>query len=252
MFSIEFLDQIRSYELSFYKSFLSSGSKVLEIGGGTGIQAKQLSDLGFKVSSVDIAGSNYADNRVFPIIDYDGKNLPFEAASFNIIFSSNALEHIKDIDNLHDEFRRVLIKNGYSVHIMPSSTWRLWTIIAHYIELLQRIVSYMPKLLPLEISIHELIRIAYQVIEILRTIKYYFIPPRHGEFGNCITELYTFSRSYWSKHFKNNNYVLVDVVPMRLFYTGHMIMGKMLSLKNREKLSLILGSSCILYRVKNK
>ena len=249
MFSIEFLNKIRSHELSFYKPFLPAGSKVLEIGGGTGVQAKQLSEIGLEVTSVDIADSNYAEDRVFPIVNYDGKHLPFDSHSYDIVFSSNVLEHIRDLDELHNEIKRVLKKDGISIHAMPSATWRFWTNVAHYVDLLQRITKLSLGLFPSTVSLNELRRIKGKAKEIIGTIIYFSYPPTHGEYGNCITEIYTFSRNSWVKHFKSNNYQSIEVYPMRLFYTGHMILGEMLSLKTRELLSRFLGSACILYKV---
>jgi len=256
MFSLDFLKQIRSHELDFYKPFLPAGARLLEIGGGTGEQARQLSESGLEVISVDLRDSNYSDKRVFPIVEYDGKKLPFASNSFDVIFSSNALEHIKEIDSFHKELDRVLKVGGFSIHAMPSSTWRLWTNITYYIYLLQRLYAIKIGKMPAGITDkkirakHRILTVLNPSLELLRTSKQlFYVPQRHGERGNCLTELYTFSRFYWKRHFRKNNYTSIDAIPMKLFYTGHMVMGNKLSLRAREVLAKFLGSSCILYKI---
>jgi len=77
-------------------------------------------------------------------------------------------------------------------------------------------------------------------------------PNRHGEFGNVFTELWTFSRFAWKKHFKQNDYKVISVKPMKLFYTGYMHFGSRWSIKFRHFISNFLGSACVIYIVKNK
>ena len=54
MFSIEFLHQIRRHELAFVERHLPTRVRILEIGGGTGFQAKLLSEHGYDVASIDV------------------------------------------------------------------------------------------------------------------------------------------------------------------------------------------------------
>jgi hypothetical protein len=49
---------------------------------------------GFKITALEIADSNYASNRQFPIIDYDGKQIPLSDASADIVFFPDVLEHV--------------------------------------------------------------------------------------------------------------------------------------------------------------
>src|SRR5436309_261412 len=97
MFSIEFLHTIREHEIEMISKHFAPGARILEIGGGTGYQAKLLADRGFKVATIDVGTSNYKDERVFPVTEYDGKVFPFPDATFDVVFSSNVLEHIADL-----------------------------------------------------------------------------------------------------------------------------------------------------------
>jgi len=75
-------------------------------------------------------------------------------------------------------------------------------------------------------------------------------PPRHGETGNAFTEIVTFGRFWWLRHFRRNGYEILSVEPMGLFYTGYMLRGANWPLPARERCSRWLGSSCILYKLR--
>jgi 2-polyprenyl-3-methyl-5-hydroxy-6-metoxy-1,4-benzoquinol methylase len=66
----------------------------LEFGAGTGKQALELQRRGFRVTAIEMLTSNYAEHRVFPILDYDGATIPLADASVDVVYSSNVLEHI--------------------------------------------------------------------------------------------------------------------------------------------------------------
>ncbi len=250
MFSIDFLHILRKYELDYVEKFFFKGAKILEIGGGTGIQAKELSLRGYILTSVDLQSSNYSSEIVFPIVFYDGLNLPFADSSFDIIYSSNVLEHILELEILYKELDRVLKPQGYSIHLMPSGSWRFWSNITNYVEYAQHCANLTPKLFPKNISLDEFKKIVSTFIQILRHSVNYAIPTRHGEKGNCIFEIWTFSRLSWLKHFKKNDFDVEIAQPMKLFYTGYMIFGKKLSMSKRQFISNFFGSSCVLYKIK--
>lgn len=253
MFSTKFLNKLRSYELAFYEPYFDKDSKILEIGGGTGIQAKCLTEHGYNITSVDVHDSNYASERVFPVIDYDGIKLPFLDKSFDIIFSSNTLEHISNIVDVHVEFKRVLKNEGYCIHVMPTGVWRLWTSVANYVELGQRLTDVLCETFPRSIKIDQLILLPVSCLrKSINLIRCYAIPPCHGTIGNAFTEIYTFCRRHWIKHFIDNGYNVLEARPMGLFYTGHMIFGASWSLNSRRIFSKLLGSATVLYKVEPK
>src|SRR5438105_12903604 len=101
MFSYEHLDALRAAEIERVVPFFPAGARVLEIGAGTGKQALELQRRGFEVSAIELADSNYAAHRVFPIKDYDGRSIPLPDASVDVVFSSNVLEHVPDLSRMH-------------------------------------------------------------------------------------------------------------------------------------------------------
>ena len=247
MFSTEFLHVVREYEINKITRCFHKDAHILEIGGGTGYQAKQLADRGFKIVSIDIATSNYSGARIYPVVDYDGRRFPFKDSAFDIVFSSNALEHILDLDQVYRESRRVLKPEGYWVHVMPSAVWRFWTSVAHYVELLQRWGRVFPGLCPTSRS--EFSRVPSSVLEMIKLARQYATPPRHGEEGTVVTELWRFSRPHWIMHFRRRGFTVASAEPIGLFYTGHMILGKRWSLESRERMARLLGSACVIYKI---
>ena len=125
MFSIEHLNVLRAAEIDKIVTHLRPpGARLLEIGAGTGRQAQALVERGFSVEAIEILESNYSGDRLFPITNYDGRHIPFPNQSFDIVFSSNVLEHVPDLVQMHSEIRRVLRSGGYAVHVLPTHAWR--------------------------------------------------------------------------------------------------------------------------------
>ena len=250
MFSIEFLNEVRNYEIGKIAEHFPLGATMLEIGGGTGYQAKQLADRGFSVSSIDVSNSNYRDNQVFPVQTYDGKRFPFKDNTFDLVFSSNVLEHVLDLDQLHQETQRVLKPNGYCVHVIPTSVWRFWTSFTNYVELVQRLGLLLPALIPESINPREVLRPLRVAKRAWELVRYYAVPPRHGEIGNVVSELWTFSARHWLRHFTAHQFEILGQEPLGLFYTGHMVLGARWSIPSRQRTARLLGSSCVLFKLR--
>jgi len=188
---------------------------VLDFGFGDGFQAHFLKKKNFNISAIDIKKKKDIEEKDINFLIYDGQKIPFENNTFNIIFSSNVLEHLNNLDDIQKEFFRVLDDDGICIHILPSSSWRFWTIITS-------IVKY-----------------------------WYFDPRPHGEITNSsFMELIYFSRNFWKKNFKKNNFKILKIFSNKLFYTGNNLFGLKINLKSRIFLSKFLGSSCNVFVIK--
>lgn len=214
--SLAHLEALRAHELAVILSLLPSKGKILEIGAGTGWQAKTLEEHGYEVSAIDLNSSNYKEARIWPVTEYDGKNIPFEDNSFDIVFSSNTLEHIPHVFEFQKEIQRVLKSDGLALHVLPSSSWRFWTNITEF-------------------------------------FKIWAISKSHGEHApNSFKEIFYFSRRWWSKLFYETGWNIVAKKSNRLFYSGSFIMDSRLSISTRRKLRYILGSSCNIFILRKR
>jgi SAM-dependent methyltransferase len=180
--------------------------------------------MGFDVVAIDLASSEYAGDRIFPVVDYDGRHIPLADGSVDAIFSSNVLEHIEDLSTILGEFRRVLKPGGLGVHAMPTPQWRFWTFIAGPPTAL----------------------IALSKLK-LKAALAALLPLGHGTSKEGISELWTFSPKRWCKTFRQNGMEVVEDRPIGIFYTGHFLFGEQLSFERRRRMSRKLGSGAHIY-----
>jgi SAM-dependent methyltransferase len=139
------LERIRKAELESLKSHFPRGSLVLELGGGSGYQAAILFSWGSQVHSIDVATrpdprSQQYGGQYYTVSTYDGQNIPVTDSSFDIVYSSHVLYHAVDTDSMLAEIRRVLRPGGTAIHVLPSASWRLWTTLAHYPNLVRKLL----------------------------------------------------------------------------------------------------------------
>ena len=248
--SLDHLDVIRGAELEKIATLFPAGARVLEIGAGTGKQALELQRRGFEVTAIEIADSNYAAHRVFPIKDYDGRTIPLADASVDVVFSSNVLEHVADLSRMHTEIRRVLATGGTCIHVLPTHTWRFWTTLTSYLEAISFFVSSVPQLVPRSAPrTTEMRRLGAVWYQTSRHTVGLCLPRRHGARGNVISELWLFHPRWWRRNFKDNGFAVVADGPVGLFYTGEVLLGLRLGLAKRKRLARVLGSSCHFFKL---
>jgi SAM-dependent methyltransferase len=232
------VDHVRLHELQVLVTMFPPQGNVLEIGAGSGFQARELSKLGHAVSAIDLLGS-HAGPRFFEVQSYDGTHIPFPSQTFDVVFSSNVLEHVRDLDALLLEVKRVLKPGGYCVHAMPTPTWS----IGNYLSGLADIFVVIAAVLRGRLAHQSFRKVAGLIWARLR-------PWRHGEHGNALTELWLFSSTRWQQVFRRNGYKVLGVRSLGFYYTGWSLLGAHLSMRARERVAAIVGSSCAAYVVK--
>ena len=243
---MNFEKEIRIHELSVVTDYLPRHGTMLEVGAGAGWQSEVLAQLGYRVVALDVATSRYRSIQSIPVFLYDGSRMPFRPHSFDCFYSSNVLEHVRDLETFQQEALRVTKPDGVAVHLMPTAAWRFWTILTHYVFILRKVCSF------------ALLRLrgrpgAEERSDSLlgnnrgNKISRALLPERHGEEGNLITEIYYFSRFRWRRRLSGAGWQVVEIIPTRLFYTGHLVFGYRVPLRIRNLLSYLLGSSCLVY-----
>jgi SAM-dependent methyltransferase len=239
------LESVRRFEVEKARPWLQSGMRVLEIGGGDGLQASVIASWGCQVNAIDIAGRPKVPKTWFPVQDYDGVHLPYPDLTFDAVFSSNVLEHVREVPVLLKEIHRVLKPKGCAIHILPGTAWRAWTILTHYLETLFRLIGIRKAGDDFE---HAGIPVPTSSSQAgwLQKVKNRLIPPPHGEYALAVQELYTFSARRWLTLFKDQGFRVIDRKPIGLFYTGHMLFPG-LHLGLRQTLARFAGSACSLF-----
>lgn len=98
----------------------------LEIGCGDGTQSIMLMRICDDLISTDIDSRDISPERLakldFKAVSAD--DLPFPDNHFDLIFSSNVLEHVESIDKAIEEMSRVLKDDGIMIHVLPNATWK--------------------------------------------------------------------------------------------------------------------------------
>jgi SAM-dependent methyltransferase len=140
------LERIRSAELQPLRSHFPAGSSVLELGGGSGFQASILCSWGCHVHSIDVATrpdplSQRYGRQYFAVATYDGHNIPFADSSLDVVYSSHMLYHAVELEAMLAEIKRVLRPGGVAIHVLPSASWRFWTTLAHYPNLVRKLLT---------------------------------------------------------------------------------------------------------------
>jgi SAM-dependent methyltransferase len=104
-------------------------ARLLELGAGTGGLCTALAIAGYDVAGVEpddhgvdasrLRARRYPGARV-RIEKGLAEALPFEDASFDVVLSSQVLEHIPDVESAARECFRVLAPGGLTIHFMPN------------------------------------------------------------------------------------------------------------------------------------
>lgn len=133
------------------------GKRVLDFGCGSGYGADRIAKAATSVNAVDIsqeaidfAKDRYkAENLIFSTLK-DNTPLPFENESFDVVLSSQVIEHVhKDVDYL-SEASRVLRQNGVIIIITPDRSgrllpfqkpWNRWHVREYSLQGLQNLVE---------------------------------------------------------------------------------------------------------------
>jgi len=244
MKQLKSLLKIRKAELNVIHKKIGTHNKVLEIGGGNGYQALLISKKNRFVKSIDIKTNK---KSYFPVRKYNGHKLPFKQNSFDIVFTSHVLEHLTNLKNTLYEINRVLKTDGLCIHILPSSTWRIYTSFNHYVFIILKIAKILSRREQIK---NRQLQISSQK-SIFKYIKTLLWPSAHGEYSSWLMEVWYFSKKRWSDEFLRNNFQVQECRPSNLFYTGYSTMPN-LPLKVRKRLSFFLGSSSFIFVLKKR
>jgi SAM-dependent methyltransferase len=206
-------------------------SKVLELGAGDGVQTGALRAMFDDVIPIDVDPSGVVEG----LIVADAADLPFEDSSFDVIFSSNVLEHVEDLDSAFAEMKRVLKPGGIMIHTMPTSIWKLAQLllrpVASLVKIAQRLVPGLRKssgrAVPL--SHGEMPRVTRSLVG---RVVGLVIPTIHGTSGNHISELLEFSARRWRRKFDATDLELKCSDPLYLHSPYDLMPYRLLALRD--------------------
>ena len=208
----------------------------LEIGGGDGFLASLVAGHCRSFVSSDSYRPRLAEGQTgahpgVRRLVCDAARLPFGDGSFDFIFSSSVLEHIRDRRTLFQELRRCLRTGGVMVHIMPSRTWKLLQLLLYYphqiiggIDLLLDALACKRRRLaaiaPASTQAVDTNRWCDSRRVTLKLILENVLPKPHGEYSGHIEEWRCFGTRAWEREFRAAGLAVQRVLRLPL-YSGY-------------------------------
>ncbi len=228
----EYLHSLRKREIDLVFSLLPQKYFVsgLEVGAGDGYQTKLLaphlnklisSDLNFKRIKEDLK----VPGVIYQTIDADTLEGVFADQTFDLIFSSNVLEHLNDpLKFLTTTCALLSTDAGYAVHIVPSRQLKIFYLLGYYPQLLFLVIDrllgkirgqdfFRREGIDRENNINNKI----QSPKTISRFKNFLIPAPHGNFSNHNQELMAYGKNQWENLFKEAGYSIVAYSPGPVF-----------------------------------
>ena len=151
----------------------------------------------------------------------DAQILPFQDGAFQMVFSSNVLEHVLDLESCMAEMRRVMRDDGVMVHTMPTTTWKVAALALYPLHLLVHVAipKAVGKLTRRRSKIEPTKSVSHARSEEgpresrLRSL---LIPGIHGSASSHREEIRNFGKKSWTKRFKSSDLEVLKTTPMYL------------------------------------
>lgn len=219
---IQYLYQIRKREINLVLSFLPKRrfTTGLEIGAGDGFQTMLLSPYVDKLISSDLNFKRIKKSLKIPGVEYkvmdaDAIESVFKNNYFNLIFSSNVLEHLRDPSKFLAMSQPMLTDDGFAVHIVPSRHIKIFYLLLYYPNLallaFDRILGKLKgkKLFQGSgIDLENNINVGIKFRKSENRFKKFLIPTPHGNFSSHWKEFVAFGKKSWERKFIESGYVI--------------------------------------------
>lgn len=195
---------------------LGRESTVLELGCGDGFQLDLLRQRFGRVLAIDPEA--FPDSAA-GFVKSMAEALPFPDGQFDLVISSNVVEHLHDRKSAMEEVRRVLRPGGYAAHIVPVRVWKFASLVLNPLGYPFLVIEKLWDRLRREVSGTARAR-PYVVPSpgMLQVLGRWFYPPIHGTFPSHMAEFWSYGRKQWKQTFALPGFKYVAEIPL-LFYT---------------------------------
>jgi len=218
--------EIRSALLDYSDN---SFDEALELGCGSGHNSKTLASYcgHLTATEFDAAKLQASDDEKTTFIVADAQDLSaFPDSSMDLIFSSNLIEHLPDVDRCLCECRRVVKPDGIIVHTVPNNTWKTFNLLLFYPALAMQLAA---RLLgrrrsgggsPTVVDAPAALSDNLQPVARSGFALHKLAPRVHGISCNHVQEIWNWRERRWRNVFGRNGLEIVRVVRLP-FYFGH-------------------------------
>ncbi len=201
--------------------------RALELGAGDGFQSRLLARCTSSLLSTDI-NADRLEREPHPRIEYavcDAEALPYTSGEFDLIFSSNLLEHLEDPVASVARMGLALRDDGLMVHTVPNRFWKTLHMGLFYpsqlVSLVERATGRRHGGGP---RFENNARVLPRREGFLRR---HLWPPPHGVSHSNVEEFLRFGTTHWKRVFSDAGFELVALArglpahsPYRFGYEG--------------------------------
>lgn len=124
----EYLHDFRRREFQRIFGHFGPGTfrDVLELGAGDGFQSTMLVEYAQRIVSTDIRQPPESGDPRIEVRAVSAEQIAdaFPAGRFDLVYSSNMLEHVPDPPVVLAAVARVLADDGITIHVMPNRIWK--------------------------------------------------------------------------------------------------------------------------------
>lgn len=189
--------------------------KILELGSGDGFQSKKLTLYAKKVIATDYLLEEQKNEPNVQRIQCDAENITkkFKKKEFDLIYSSNMMEHLQNPEKSVTESLQVLKDDGIIIHVMPNTLWKIFQLLFFHINL---VIVGIEALLNnnIKTQIKKQKNITKKTENNPKRVKKYSLlrkiiwPIPHGEYPTNISELFMYRKKRWIHLFNKEANVL--------------------------------------------
>ena len=233
---------LRHFEICASMQMFPPGAfeEALELGCGDGKGSRKLEYWCTRLLATDCdigkVAVNGTEKITFLALDAAG-SYPYEAGSFELVFSSNLLEHLSNAEICLKECARVLKPGAYAVHLVPSRTWKVFNLLLFYPVVVRDVLSTKDILegnnIPEVSQLDDNLRPTNRV----RSCWQRVIPRTHGHSSSHLREFGEWSEKRWLAAFERSGLQVVQIVRLPFYYGYGFAFPWVLRLGNRLGLS---------------
>jgi len=200
--------------------------KALELGCGSGKHSKHLAHFCKKLIALEFNEVSLIDqsNDKVTFVLGDAQDLSrFNDAEFDLVFSSNLLEHLSDLDRCLSECARVIRENGLIIHTVPNRMWKVFFLLLYYPNLIKTVFSHvllkrkLDRANDFKISKPKL-DLNLKPLENRPSLRKLLLPKPHGISCSHYREFRNWAQSWWIKNFEKNGLEVVDTVRLPFYF----------------------------------
>jgi SAM-dependent methyltransferase len=242
-------DTVRTAELELVRPYVVAGMTVLELGTATGEQAAVMQAWGANVVGLEVDGRASRTPAGVTVLEYDGCKIPLRDGCVDVVYSSCVLEHVERLHDLLTDTVRVLRPGGRAIHLVPTPTWRFWSLVTHPLFAAREVLRFVARRLRHQPPVQHGVGVVAATIPNgllpkLRRLPRLLVPSAHGVGASAVSELWTWRRREWWRATSDAGLVVESVRVNGYFYTGNGT-APWLTLRGRRAVSSVLGSPCV-------